>query len=347
MNTGAGLHSPYRAWPSVPNRNPGYTLLLCTPADLPVFFNIAMRVIARQDLKNCYEVLVVPDQFQANFSEIFASERIDIGQRVNLRLHQLGAVDALIAQSAQGHSVIHCFQLIRGIGETKSTHAILHDVDAFLLKPDFFERLYDCCTSSNYACLGVDHVWNIKDLAKHGYKHINATWELTVDVEWMQQWPPASIFGKTVSLNGDQILADSLVALQMETPPERLGKIDVPDSFIHFSHVISAYREFQRTPHFLDEYFRVFLIRLLIDAFDQENSSYDVPSVLQLARGISSENERVVYVSPDARSHYKYFRKRLEKLMICGLLSDTQISGMRSGVEVFDQAFSWRQKVVT
>jgi hypothetical protein len=311
-----------------------------------VFFKIAMAVIAKQDLKNCYEVLVVPDRFQSNFAEIFESERLTIGQQVNLRLHQPGAVDALIAQSAQGNS-IHWFQLIRGIGETKSTHAILHDVDAFLLTSGFFERLYDCCTTFMYSCLGVDHVWNIKDLAKHGYNQINATWELTVNVEWLQQWPPTSIYGTTVSLNGDEILADTLVAMQMETPPERLGKIDVQDSFVHFGYVISAYREFQRTPHFLDEYFRILLIRLLIDAFDPEDSTYDVPSILQLKMGISTESERVSYVSPGAARHYKHFRKRLERLMNCGLLSDTQIGGMRSAVEPFDEEFSRRQNVVT
>ncbi len=57
---------------------------------------------------------------------------------------------------------------------------------------------------------------------------------------------------------------------QCQTPPEQIERHQQEWGFIHFSHVVSTYRRFQQSKEaFEDSYFRILLIRLLIDAYDQ------------------------------------------------------------------------------
>ena len=41
---------------------PGYAILIPVPSDLPVFTELALRNLSKQNLENCLEIVVVPDQ---------------------------------------------------------------------------------------------------------------------------------------------------------------------------------------------------------------------------------------------------------------------------------------------
>jgi len=330
--------SLYPTWPETSERFPGYTLLLLIPADLPVFLKIAMQVIGQQVTTNCRETIVVPDHYTPKFDSYF-EEYKQFWKSGPIRMERLGPIEDLVARKADGHA--RCWmQIVRGVAATQTEYAIWHDADAFILKPDFFESLYDRCSTEQLSCLGVNHVWNIDTFAKHGFDRINATWEMTINVPWMQQWPPKFHLGQMGDVNGEELIIDILIAAQMQTPPKKLGRIDLPDSYIHFNYVICDYRRFQNTETFGDDFFRILLVRLLIDAFDQGNESYEVPHVNDLERGIYSSQERVTYTSPVAVTRYPEFRARIDRLLTCGLLSLEQSTRMRQSLQPFDRAFA-------
>ena len=107
---------------------------------------------------------------------------------------------------------------------------------------------------------------------------------------------------------------------------------------------MGSYRPFQVSRgSFEDDYFRVLLIRLLIDAFDPDpaNWEYDVPTSTELALGLTDPKARVTYTGPETAGHYEEFRVKLQRLIDSPLLDASQSGRMLEGIGRFDQFFGY------
>jgi hypothetical protein len=110
---------------------------------------------------------------------------------------------------------------------------------------------------------------------------------------------------------------------QFLTDPAEVGinKEYGQDEFLHFSFVISIYRLFckSRRP-FEDKYFKLLLIRSLIDALGDAGWTYSVPSMKGLVGALAGTDEKVSYRALETRKNYDTFRRNFERLMQSGIL---------------------------
>jgi hypothetical protein len=84
------------------------------------------------------------------------------------------------------------------------------------------------------------------------------------------------------------------------------------------------------------------LIRLLIDAYDPSGAGqYPLPTIEELARGVTDPASRVTYGRPTTAEHYVTFRTRLEQLFEWGLVGARRLQAMRQALQPFDEAFAW------
>lgn len=288
---------------------PGYTVLLPVPPDLPVLFKLSLDVIGGQDPTHQVEVIIVPDWPNTVFRACVESARREWPQ-LNLRLVEPRGFDLYI-RSIANTSAIHWVQVFNGIRSVKSTHMLLHDADLFLSDPGFFRRRYETCQERGLSCLAVEYRQDMplgvdaalgRAASDHvmfpELSHLVSTWELLLDVRWLCRFPPADTLPQYIRMKNKNLVKhlDTFHYPMMMTSPQTMGCISEPEKYIHFGNVTSQYRFFQAaTLPYHDRGFKLWLLRLLIDAFDPERPGYSVPSLPELLEGIGNPSNRVYY----------------------------------------------------
>ena len=317
---------------------PGYTLLLPVPGDLPVFLKMALDVCSRQDLEHLADALVVPDHTTPQFEDRVADWTGSCAIR-SLRLVKLQPQDRLFVEKLNHPHLNYWLQLTRGVMATRTTHAVLHDADLVMTNPSFLKTHYESCLGRQLACLGVSPVWD-PWFRQRGINHVVATWEMIFELSWWRSFEPWQHMGHDDTLNGEQHEFDITLWPQCKTAPERIGLRSEEKGFIHFNYVISAYRWFQQsTSSVEDQYFRLLLIRLLIDAYDAAGWRYELPELGDMIRGLTDPTNRVTYTDAATPQHYAPFRSKIRRLLESGLLDAHAVSVIKDGLAPFDRAF--------
>ncbi len=319
---------------------PGLSLLLLTPGDLPVFLKIALAVCARQNGSCLRETLVIPDVKTTGLTDLVASSARD-WPHGEMRIVDLPLIDRLIIRRFHNPHFNCWLQFIRGVEAARSTHVLWHDADLFISDPAFLDAQHQRATEENLDCLGVSPVWD-SWFRERGLDHVTATWELMLRADWIRSFKPWEHRGHDADWHGDRHTFDISLLPQARTPPERVGRSDVADSFIHFNYVICTYRWFQQSDGpYEDENFRILLVRLLIDAFDDSGWEYEAPSVEDLARGLTNADLPVTYLKKSTRDNYSEFRNKLQQLIESTILTTQQSETLSEGVSVFDRLLNW------
>jgi hypothetical protein len=331
----------YRKWRTrARSLKPGYTILLPVPGDLPVFLKLALHVCAAQRMPSRVETLVIPDKPSGPFAREYES-CCRRWPNEPMRLITLPKFDAMVTRTLNNPSKNHWLQLVGGIAESMTTHVLLHDADLFVSEPEFIESHYQRCVKDELDVLGVSKVWD-PWYDEHGYDYLAATWEMMARVDWLRKFPPALHRGHTGPIDGTAHVFDTTLRAQTMTDRRRIGRQSREFGFVHFNYVISTYRAFQNGKGaFRDDDHRLLLIRLLIDAFDDSDWPYDVPTIDVLIQGTRDERALVTSATAKARASYPGFRSKLDELLACGLLEAGQVRGMRASIEAFDEAFQW------
>lgn len=331
----------YPKWrTSVGELTPGYSILILVPADLPFFLKIAFEVCSKQNPEHLVETLVIPDQQIPEFPK-FLETYAKTYTNSPVRLVNPNLLDKLII-NFQNNAHNNCWlQMVRGVEAVRTTHALWHDVDLFINEPGFMKTHYETCSKSHLACLGVSKAWD-RSFEEEGIDHLTATWELMFDLNWARSFRPWEHRGHEEMLNGKPRLFDISYWPQYKTPPEKVRRHQQEWGFIHFNYVTGTYRRFQESkgPH-EDDSFRLLLVRLLIDAYDRSDWVYEIPSVDELAKGITDQSNRITYIEEKTRQRYPEFRSKLQELIDCGILDDEKISIIQKGVRPFDQALGY------
>lgn len=318
---------------------PGYTLLMLIPGDLPVFLKIALEVCATQNPEHLVETLVIPDKLMPGFPELLDQWKSEY-KNSPVRLVKLKLLEEVVTRT-QNNPHTNCWlQIIRGIEAVKTRHALWHDADLFITEPNFMKLHYEQCVEKQFGCLGVSKAWD-QWYEEQGLSHLTATWEIMLDVNWFKSFKPWEHRGHDGEVAGKPHTFDITFWPQCQTPPEKVGRHEREWGFVHFNYVIGTYRWFQRSKTtFEDEHFRLLLVRLLINAYDRSGWSYEVPPADVLAKGMTDASNRVTYLKPETRQRYPEFRRKLQNLMDSGLLDREKVSIMQEGVRAFDAAFT-------
>ena len=301
---------------------------------------LALRVCNRQDPAFQRETLVLTDsQLRPGFRAYFRSRsRALCGQPRAAGELRLGDADRQPLPSEPFQQLLASARQRYQCNPAPNTR-LLHDVDLFLFDGDALRRHYQYAVQHDLDCLGASPVWDDWYRA-NGQGHVVATWELLFRTEWARHHAPWVHRAQYGTVDGKGHSFDMMLLAQSRSDPARIRQSPHEPAFIHFSHVISTYRQFQRhRGSWEDDYFRLLLIRLLIDALDHSGWRYELPSLAELQSSLVRGTGRITYATPACRTHYPEFRDKLERLLASDLLDGPQVRVMRAGVEPFDRTF--------
>ena len=333
------LRSRWKATAGV--RAAGYCALLPVPADLPVFLKIAMGTVNAQASDGLVETLVIPDRPTRSFQSAFEAAQSN-WTNGPIRLVTLRPTERFITSHITSPHINHWLQIVNGLDACTATHALLHDADLFITDPNFLKSHYAAIVGKDLACVGVNPVWDDWYM-QNNLGHVLATWELIFNVEWARSFKPWLHRGHHGTINGKAHEFDTMLLPQCLTEPARIQKRRGNWGFVHFNYVICTYRWFQENERrgraaYIDEHWRILLIRLLVDAYESTESEADVPVLSDLRDGLAGKSRRVNYTGKSAAEHYPEFRGKLEQLLTSGVLDESKAASIRRGIAPFDAA---------
>jgi len=332
----------YSKWEKSPEAvADGYSIIMQTPGDLPFFLKIALDVCAKQNSEHLVETIVVPDsQLKRGFTELVKTWSKDYSVSP-VRVAKFQPLEMLLNRYHRNPFNNCWHQLIRGIEASRTNYCLLHDVDLFLLEPDLLKKHYESCVEKQVACMGVSEVWD-PWFKENGVDHIVATWELMFDVNWAKSFEPWEHRAHYELALGELHSFDMMLWTQYQTQPNRITRHEKEWGFVHFNHVTSTYRRFQQhKAPYEDSYFRLLLMRLLINAYDPSDWAYDIPSLEYLCQGVTDPSHRVTYLQEETRLHYPEFRTKLQQLIESPILDDQQATTLSQGITAFDRVYGY------
>ncbi|HEX8508770.1 MAG TPA: hypothetical protein VF635_04645 [Propionibacteriaceae bacterium] len=327
----------FAAWSRRLPQRDGYTLLVPVPGDLPVFLDLSLAVCRLQDPTSRVATYVVPDVMTPMVQA--AVDRARPSWHGDLQLLELPLAERLVLPRLNDPGRNHGAQIITGVSAARSSHVVLHDADLFLLQADAHEAQYQRACEGGLAVLGVSPSWD-PWYAAHGLT-LAATWEMTARTDWLRSFPPHRLIGHDADLFGERHTFDTTFWGQCHTPQQQIGVHDLGDDLIHFNYVISTYRRFQKRPAgaFHDAQFRLLLIRVLIDLFDQgQDDSYALPSLTEMAAGLGNPHAGITYSEADAAT-FSGFRTKLQGILDGPWTTDHRRAQATTALKAFDRFY--------
>ncbi len=292
----------------------GYAFLILTPPDLHCWLDLSLRVLDRQEKAGLREILVVPDAVLPRFERYVRGKARTRGG-IALRLVRMKPRDRLVRRMLGSPSTIHFLQIVNAIESVASRAALLHDVDLFPLKPDFLCGIHRQMRHRLAAC-GIARPWSGYDWSGlPGTGHLVATWEMMVDVAWARSFSPSDLRPRADVIDGRRCVMDTFLYAQRRTSPGRIRCLDAGGSIVHFGHVVSRYRQFERSSRRIEDVGCILLLtRLLLDLFGHGDGPCALPSYAGFVRALEGRHRRLYY-GADARRSYPGFRGKLKALI--------------------------------
>ena len=334
----------FKGWSGETSWQDGYSVLLPVPHDLPVFFKLAMQTVQRQSADHRVDILVIPDTPTAKFRQVYEAVYASLPKalRQEMSLVEMSAKDRFFRRI--GSRKEHYLQTVNGIMRAKGQQVLMHDADAFILSDTFFDRMYQDCVERKLSVLGVNPIWDdwYRD---RNYDHLVATWEMMCSQQWARRFAPSAFRGHVNTLPNEAPHSfDNYCYAQCQTAPQEIGLFEGEVEFVHFNHVIRTYRLFSQAKAnnetYVDEHFRLVLIRLLVELFDQESAAdYDLPTMGDLYQSLVGQNDAVSFISEDSEHEYRKFRTKLNQLLGSVYLNDAQRDEVAAMLQPFDQHF--------
>ncbi len=335
------LHLLFSRWRHRSHLDDGYSILLPMPADLPFLLRYALEGLRHLDTSHCRQILVISDGWGHDsgreLRRVAESEGDSRIEFITLRAAFRILVHRLKRSGSAAATICHWAMIVEGIDAARCEYAFLHDADAFFVDVDALERQYAECRGRRMHTLGVQARWD-PFFETIGYT-LPGTWELMFSTQWARHHSPVALKGRWRSSPHGRYEFDTMLYPQyLDYPTGRVGVINPPPRFVHFASAIITYRAFRaRSGPVVDEVFCLLTLALLEQLLPV--SEPVLPSVKELARGLTDPIAPVTYDSAIALSGYSTFRRMVDDLCRAPLFQGVRAEQIRESIRPFDEHF--------
>lgn len=337
------LRAAFSRWDKPCQYEPGYTILLPSPMDMPFLLRLGLEGIRGIDTSNCRQILVVPDgwgddggQALREVIDDFDDSRIEL---VSLRRWDLFWIRRL---RPPGSAATHWMLVVNGTRHARCQYAFLHDADAFFLEREGLERQFSQCQERGMWTLGVtprcDPIFRRQEM------DIPGTWELMFSTRWARRQSPYQLKGRRANTPAGESEFDSMLYRQyLDYASGRIGVMNPPPSFVHFNGTIYTYRLYRdgQGSRVVDEFFRLLFLSLLETVVTPDGRRRLLPDVSELALGLHDDHADVGYQSEVCQQQYPVFRRLTSELCDSPSFQGERGDAIKCLLEPFDAHFGW------
>ena len=225
-------------WEPLRDPEPGYTIILGNYAPLSEILLANLRLLEKQDLSNAREIIIVTDRPREALQVPIEHLAREAFPRLPLRFLYYSRLEQRIF-AAIGWAWAYCWKSwCKAIASTRTKYAIIHDMDAMLLRRDIFEERYRIIRGGNHQFVGVGTYQG------NGILHQDSlvlTWEMIFDVEYVRaRFRPLDLFNQICVINGRSMDMDCFLWAQSQGGSREVAPVS-EDDMVHPSQVITQY----------------------------------------------------------------------------------------------------------
>jgi len=333
------LSTLFSRWRRACAFEPGYTVVLITPMDMPFLLRFSLEGLQRIDLANCRRILVVPDPWGEDGGAALRRVLEDFDDP-RLAIAPMGPIRTRLTRMMKppGSAATHWSCVVQAVEHTDTEHAFLHDADAFHLDADGLERQYAEMRDRDMNTLGVTPRWDPFFLERS--LTIPGTWELMFSTRWARSRSPYELKGRVRDTTEGPYEFDSMLYPQyLDHDSGRIGVMSEPPRFVHFSGAIFTYRTYRDRAGepVKDELFRVLLLSALETIVPASDGRRATPTVDELAAGLTDPDAPVRYDTDVARRTWPEFRGMIDELNESPMFAGERAERMNELLRPFDE----------
>jgi hypothetical protein len=307
---------------------------------MPFLCYLALAGLRDVDLRSCREILVVPDGWGGTDTQGLAAAVSAAGLKIPVRLLAVRTRQRVALRVLrQDAGLAHWAQIVESIEAADTDYIFLHDADAFFTDGDLLETSYEMCRAQGLQTLGVTARWD-PAFTQIGMQ-LPGTWELMFSSRWARSWRPVDHKSGLRSTDRGRINFDTMLYPQYLEYAKGKVRVRESNAFLHLSGTIVTYRAFIafRDRQIGDELFRLLFLSLLQEVSPAFQGASALPSVAELADGLSDSRRRVHYRFPGAAAKYAEFRSFVAMLMDAPVFAASRKS-MAALIRPFDEHFA-------
>ncbi|PCI09670.1 hypothetical protein COB72_05935 [bacterium] len=220
---------------------PGYTITIACMRSITNVVIANVQLLSRIDAANCKELVLVFDCEKEDLDPEVLEVLNGIDLPMDLVVQFYSSKQKRVAQAINWGWVFAWMSWSLAIGRCKTSHLILHDLDALALDPDFFEVIYQRALET-----GKDfHAIRTYSGSGVGKEHgLGTTFELVLKPDAIRtKFKPLEAFNTLKIVDGKIIDFDTLLWIQFQLKNTSVEAVD-ESQLVHPSQLICHYTDF-------------------------------------------------------------------------------------------------------
>lgn len=337
------LYALFGRWRTDCPFEPGYTIALPCPMDMPFLLSLALKGLTALNTPNCKQILVVPDGW-GDDQGAGLRKVVDEFDDPRIQMVELRGIDYRVIRAMRppGCARTHWMLVVNSVLNARHEYIFLHDADAFFLEADGLEKQYGEAKSRNMDVLGVTPRWD--PFFKEHNLTIAGTWELLFSTRWARKRSPMALYpGGWSTPHGDAAFDSMLYSQYLDAARGTIGVMDKPPEFIHFNGTIYTYRTFRDrgAKTVTDELFRILLLSVIETAFGITGTERVTPELQVLERGLDDSAAPVSYRSEINQRGYAEFRSMVSQMNRSPAFVGERAARINEQLVRFDEHFEY------
>ena len=231
---------PCVAWKPRQEFADGYSVVLACVRSLAPLAVANLRLCAKTQSPKLVEVIVIFDCPPDDIPQSVLEAVRELSPRLKIRLVGYSDHQHRMARFFQDGWIYAWMSWCLGIAEAKTRAVIIHDLDAFPIAADFFERLYENWLESKAQFCGI-HTYHGHGVTRE--MGLARTPEMTLDSSHVRErFHPFDLYNNIGRIDGRVVKFDTTLHAQWRSPLKAVRPID-ESHFIHPSQLICDYTQ--------------------------------------------------------------------------------------------------------
>lgn len=227
---------PLVKWTPQHDVTDGYSLIIACNDNYRPILTANLMMVERQQTTHLDKVYVVFDRTPEEMGREFERETVGRFARLPIEFVYYSPAQVKVAREIDWPWLYAWIGWCQGIELSRTRYSILHDFDAFPVRPDIFEEQYRVIRDRGDVFVGVKY-YNGNGL--HLADELLTTWELILDGQYLRNhFQPIEMFSKIGRYQGRMVDFDTFLYAQTKVKQRSLARVGAND-LVHPSQVIS------------------------------------------------------------------------------------------------------------